>query len=120
VTVRLYNGWTNTDEGVDHIFYTYRHDTFSQKCHSAPTDTLGLVDYDDITILCHDVPMPFAELNICVADNGGALNADGDNAEIPGCCGTFVGPTVCYKFIINCKSECDDQVVQRRTLRGAE
>jgi len=117
VTVRLYNGWTNTDEGIDNIYYTYKHSAFSQKCHSA-TDTLGSVDYDDITINCHHI-MPFAELNICVADNGGALNADGDNAEIPTCCGFFDGPTVCYKFIINCESECGDKEVQRRTLRGA-
>lgn len=115
VTVRLYNDWTNTEEAVDKIFYTYKHDTFSQKCHEA-TDTLGSVNYDEITIQCHHT-MAFAELSICVADNGGVLDADGDKAEIPRCCGIFDGPTVCYKFVIYCESKCGDQEAQRRNLR---
>jgi len=116
VTVRLYNGWTSTEEEVDKIFYTYKHDVFSQKCHDA-TDILGSVNYDDITIQCHHM-VAFAELDICVVDVDGALNAEGDNAQIPTCCEPFDGPTVCYKFVIYCESQCDVQA--RRTLRGAE
>ena len=116
VTVRLYNGWTSTDEEVDKIFYTYKHDAFSQKCHNA-TDILGSVNYDDITIQCHHM-VAFAELDICVVDLDGALDAEGDNAQIPTCCEPFDGPTVCYKFVIYCESQCG--VEARRTLRGAE
>ncbi|OEU09724.1 hypothetical protein FRACYDRAFT_247980 [Fragilariopsis cylindrus CCMP1102] len=116
VTVRLNNAWTNTEEAIDKIFYTYKHNAFSQKCHDA-TDTLGSVNYDDITIHCHQT-VAFAELDICVADNGGALVADFDTAEIPTCCGYFDGPTVCYKFKIYCESKCGDEEVLRRNLRN--
>jgi hypothetical protein len=123
VTVRLYQGWTSsssTDNMVDRIYYTYKHSTFGQKCHEAE-DVGGLAAYEDITILCYKTKA-FAQLDICVADNGGALDPEGDNAEIPNCCypdlpdGT---PVVCYKFIVNCDSVCADAVdVERRALRG--
>jgi hypothetical protein len=125
VTVRLYQGWTSassTENMVEWIYYTYKHSNFSQKCHEAK-DIGGSAAYEDITIRCYKTKA-FAQLDICVADNGGALDPEGDNAEIPNCCYSDLPddtPVVCYKFIVNCDSVCADAVdVKRRALRGTE
>jgi hypothetical protein len=115
VTVRLYQGWTSassTENVVDRIYYNYKPSTFNQKCHVAE-DVAGLVAYDDITIQCYQ-SKALAELDICVADNGGALDPEGDDAEISKCCNPDVidgTPVVCYKFVISCDSVCADDVV---------
>jgi len=109
VKVRLYQGWTSTTSSVDRIYYTYKHSSFSQKCHVVE-DVTGLVNYEDITIQCHHTKA-FARLDICVVDSGGALDPEGDNAEIAQCCNPNLPeetPTVCYKFVIHCASVCAD------------
>lgn len=109
VKVRLYQGWTSTSSRVDRIYYTYKHSNFNQKCHVVK-DVTGLVNYEDITIQCYHTKA-FARLDICVVDSNGALEPEGDNAEIAQCCKPDlpeVTPAVCYKFVINCASVCAD------------
>ena len=109
VKVRLYQGWTSTTSRVDRIYYTYKHSRLSQKCHVVD-DVTGLVNYEDITIQCYHTKA-FAQLDICVVDSGGALDPEGDNAEIAQCCNPNLPeetPTVCYKFVIHCASVCAD------------
>jgi len=120
VTVRLYQTWTPASQDADYIFYNYRYDAYSDKCYKAE-DVDGNSSYQDITIQCYQLK-PFAELDICVADNDGALVPGQDNAEIPRCCdkgdmedGT---PAVCYKVTIECDSKCVESV-GRRSLRGS-
>ena len=122
VTVRLYQGWTSSSSTVDRIYYSYRHSSFSQKCHVA-NDVIGSVDYEDITIQCYHTKA-FALLEICVVDSGGALDPAGDNAEIAQCCypdSPEETPAACYRFVVTCDSVCADTDAvekERRILRG--
>jgi len=113
VTVRLFQIWTSVGEAdskVDSIVYNYRHNAFMNKCDEA-TSVVGGGDYQDITIHCYH-HKPIAELDICVADNGGALHSNKDNAEIPNqCCQPGLPdntPVVCYKVLVNCDTACVD------------
>jgi hypothetical protein len=118
VEVRLTNAWTSAGQAVDSIFYEYKINGFDEKCYEAP-DIDGGSTYDNITIQClHSEP--YARLDICVADSGGALSDD-DNAEVPKCCEPDLKPgadVVCYKLVVWCETRCID-AVQRRSLRGA-
>jgi len=116
VSVRLTNAWTLGSTTVDNIFYNYQVNAFDEKCFEQEDVDGG--EYAEITIQCLQ-SNPFARLEICVADNGGALSTP-NNGEVPKCCqpdlpeGT---PVVCYKMIIWCNTVCVD-AVERRGLRG--
>jgi hypothetical protein len=116
VTVRLYQSWTSVDD-VNSIYYTYRQTSFLESCFGA--ENVGpMTAYQDITMSCYH-NQPVALLQICVADNDGALNNIGDTAEVPTCCGSVCSgcPAVCYKIIVWCDSLCDDESKERRDLR---
>ena len=119
VTVRLFNAWTSEQEAIDSIFYRYRIDTFDDRCYENQ-DVGGGDSYADITIRCAQME-PYARLDICVADNDGALR-DGDDAEVPRCCEPDLEPdtpVVCYKLVIWCETRCPETVARRgRSLRG--
>mmetsp|Transcript_14978 Transcript_14978/g.30627 ORF Transcript_14978/g.30627 Transcript_14978/m.30627 type:complete len:369 (+) Transcript_14978:126-1232(+) len=124
VKVELDQLWTSGSTAtVDSIFYNYKTSLFTEQCFEklnvvggGTTDSI----YDTIDITCN-VITPIAYLEICVADNGGALTAQ-DNAIIPRCCQSELPPQtpkVCYHFEINCKTECVDEVTLQRHLRGS-
>jgi hypothetical protein len=119
VTVRLYQAWTLVDN-VYSIYYTYRQNSFLEKCFGA--ENVGpMTAYQDITMQCYH-NRPVALLQICVADNDGALNLLGDDAEVPSCCGSELPngcPVVCYKIVVWCDYLCVGSV-ERRDLRGAD
>lgn len=118
VTVRLFNEWTNSPNVIDSIFYNYKQDNFDEECYEEK-DVEGGDDYQDITIQCHQ-HKAFAELDICVADSNGALDEDGDDAEVPECCHPDLpenSPVVCYKIVVNCETQCPESA--SRALRGA-
>jgi len=117
VTVRLYNEWASSPDTIDSIFYNYKESEFMEECYEE-LDVEGGDDYQDITIQCF-VHKPFAELEVCVADNGGSLQ-DGDNAVVPECCHPDLPPAtpvVCYKIVVNCVTQCPETT--SRALRGA-
>lgn len=123
VTVRLQQSWTSSAEDkLDHIFYQYEEGLFKSDCKEE-TDVPGGEVYspEDITIQCmHDKPI--TKMTICVADSdGGFLDPVHDTATVPKCChpefDSDVVPTVCYKVLIECSSQCVD-AVERRSLRG--
>ena len=124
VKVELDQLWTSGNTAtIDSIFYNYKTSLFSEECFEKQNVVGGETTnsiYDTIDITCN-VLMPIAYLEICVADNGGALTAQ-DNATIPKCCQSEFPPQtpkVCYHFEINCKTECVDEVTLQRHLRGS-
>ena len=119
VDVRLTNGWTSAGDAVDSIFYTYKVDNFDDKCFEKQ-DVDGGDHYAEITIQCLHTE-PYARLEICVADTGGAT-CEGDDAEIDKCCEPDIDPStpvVCYKLLVWCETQCID-AIGRRALRGAD
>jgi hypothetical protein len=118
VTVRLVNAWTS-DDTVDSIFYSYQVDPLHDTCVEE-TDVPGGDDYADIVLSCYN-HASFALLDICVADNGGAL-VDGDDAEVPKCCHPELPPetpVVCYTIVVECETVCVDAEARLLALRGA-
>jgi hypothetical protein len=123
VTVKLNQAWgpgtaDRYDENqapIDHIYYTYREDSFNQKCHEA-NEVARNKFYDTITINCH-VTVPFALIEICVVDGieNGVLGS-GDDATVPDCCYPEFPPdipTVCYTVEIKCVTECVEDTERR-------
>jgi len=119
VTVQLVNAWNgNPQSGTGSIFYNYAISEFSEKCYEKE-DVPAKGNIAEITIQCYQLK-PFAELEICVADD--TMDPITDNAEIPKCCQPQVpstSGTVCYKIAISCQDTCASET-QRRFLRGAE
>lgn len=114
VTVRLTN---SLPVSVDSIFYNYQENPFNEKCYEKENVGSGET-YEDITIQCLE-SKPYADFEICIADNGGAL-VDDDNAEISKCCEHDLPPNtpaVCYKILVECQTSCAE-TVGRRALRG--
>ena len=105
MSVRLNQAWT-TGGTVDSLYYTYREDSFTETCHEKK-DVQGSTFYEDLTIKCY-FSQPVTLIGICVADDGGALDATSDDAVIPECCDDAPEPipAVCYKIIIRCESLC--------------
>jgi hypothetical protein len=138
VKVSLNQGWdrssgdNNNEDNVpvDHIYYSFRPDTFDEKCYEE-TSVMEDTAFDTVTIQCH-VYKPYALLEICVVDDlkNGLLTVE-DDANVPKCCHpTFQPetPTVCYTIKINCVTECVDDNdgdnniinnVRQRGLRGS-
>jgi len=126
VRVALNQGWDqlgDEDIPIDRIFYSFRPDTFDEKCYEETSVVEGTV-FDTITIQCH-VTKPFATLEICVVDDlKNELLTIEDDASVPQCCHNEEPekPTVCYTIKINCVTECvedDDNDNARRGLRGS-
>jgi len=126
VTVRLNQEWTTSLDKSVAIFYEYKENMFTNKCHTAP-HALGRDTYDEITITCN-VMSPIAYLHICVADDQrNDIVVAGDDATIPKCCHSKDivpenSPTVCYNLEILCAPECTDTFATKRKLvrlRGA-
>merc|ERR1711904_212725 len=130
VTVSLTQGWEGGfvgDQifGIDQIFYVYRSDTFDEKCYEETEVFPGTTFATNIEISCL-VSKPFALLELCLVDDlsHGCLTS-GDDATIPQCCEPEVPPekpTVCYKILIKCVTECVEEGVAstRRGLRGGD
>jgi len=122
VTVALINAWTSEQDAIDSIFYQYRINAFDDQCFEEQ-DVNGGDNYAEITITCLQTE-PYARLDICVADNDGALQT-GDDAEVPQCCEPELEPetpVVCYNLAVWCETQCVDTAeatTARRSLRGA-
>jgi len=130
VKVSLNQGWDqlgDEDIPIDHIYYSFRPDTFNEKCYEE-TSVMENAVFDTVTIQCH-VYKPYALLEICLVDDlKNELLTVEDNATVPKCCHpTFPPetPTVCYTIKINCVTECveenndNNNDVERRGLRGS-
>jgi len=128
VTVSLSQLWSTSEKissagAVDAIYYEYKEDMWTNKCHEA-TNVKDREVFDTITIQCY-LMSPYAHLQICVADSAshGILSTTGeDDATIPKCCHSEQSllpntPTVCYSLEIRCDNTCDD-VEKSRMLRG--
>eukprot|EP00535_Pseudo-nitzschia_heimii_P013293 CAMPEP_0197196326 /NCGR_PEP_ID=MMETSP1423-20130617/32297_1 /TAXON_ID=476441 /ORGANISM="Pseudo-nitzschia heimii, Strain UNC1101" /LENGTH=626 /DNA_ID=CAMNT_0042650119 /DNA_START=12 /DNA_END=1892 /DNA_ORIENTATION=- len=122
VTVALNNAWTSEQDAIDNIFYQYRVNAFDDQCFEEQ-DVNGGDNYAEITISCLQTE-PYARLDICVADNDGALQT-GDDAKVPKCCEPELEPetpVVCYNLAVWCETQCVDTAeatTARRSLRGA-
>jgi len=133
VKVSINQGWDrvdNEDVAIDQIFYSFKPDTFDQKCFEETNVGLGTV-LDTVTISC-GVLKPHARLEICLVDNlQNELLTVEDDATVPTCCHPDEKipetPTVCYTIKINCVTECvDEDAIDngltdfvRRGLRGS-
>jgi len=113
VKVSLNQGWDqlgDEDIPIDHIFYSFRPDTFDDKCYEETNIREGTI-FDTVTISCN-VLTPYAKLEICLVDDlQNELLTVEDDAMVPKCCHpTFPPntPTVCYTIKINCVTECVD------------
>jgi len=125
VTVGLNQQWTNGDQSIDAIFYSYKESIWSEKCYEEQ-EVVGNALFDTITIQCN-ILSPYAHLKICVVDEAekGILSAtvpSGDDAVIPKCCHSEESilpntPTVCYSLEIRCDSLCVEED-SRKLLRG--
>jgi len=127
VTVRLNQEWTtSSDSETLAIFYEYKEDIWTNKCHVAD-GVRGSSKVDEFTVTCN-VLSPYAHLHICVADNKAAengkdiLSPTGDDATIPRCCNAEdIVPentaTVCYSLEILCEPKCIDTTSESRKLR---
>jgi len=127
VTVRLNQEWsTSSDSETLAIFYEYKEDIWSNKCHVAD-GVRGSSKVDEFTVTCN-VLSPYAHLHICVADNKAGengkdiLSPTGDDATIPRCCNAEdIVPentaTVCYSLEILCEPKCIDTTSESRKLR---
>lgn len=116
---------------IDHIFYSFRHNTFDEKCYEE-TKVMEDTIFDTVTIHCNALT-PYAKLEICLVDDlQNELLTVEDNATVPKCCHSESPPetpTVCYTIKISCDSECvdDDEGTSsnglvdlvRRGLRGS-
>jgi len=127
VTVRLNQEWsTSSDSETLAIFYEYKEDIWTNKCHVAD-GVRGSSKVDEFTVTCN-VLSPYAHLHICVADNKAdengkdILSPTGDDATIPRCCNAEdIVPentaTVCYSLEILCEPKCIDTTSESRKLR---